>query len=504
MKYAIIGIALFCMALLVGVIFVNNAYAVEGVHSVTGMTLSDLITYNGGANTYIAWTASSATIEKISPTTFTRTTATLPASTAGSLGFDCSLTQDVCVYTTATGNLIKAVTASGTQLWSRSPASSATAGSGFVDIIESLGVVIVTVTCNGNNNRIGQEFELATGTYIKDVGACAGTIFSNNVNTISALYVSDSEYAITLSGSGFTGNFQIWNIGNTPTSRVCSWSTVSTLSGSEGDIVKLGSTYYISDGTSLQAITGACADGTDITSTNHGMSTVINVFKSTVRSEYYVSDTTGFAIMNSSNITQKIGEVTCSTSSASQPIAFADEFIQAGCFDSGANIVTVIQISNISEEDTDTQSGSSNGVCLNVDANGDGRVNVLDCVGSATAWSGFTAGRNATDIASSITDGLGLTNCGEDGLPKECGSGLYMFVFLLLLLEFLVLAGYLGFTSKMNADKQIVDVAILMFMVGFVGLAIAFYSQWIPDVVFYALVVLIAGLLTFGLIKKFG
>lgn len=144
-----------------------------------------------------------------------------------------------------------------------------------------------------------------------------------------------------------------------------------------------------------------------------------------------------------------------------------------------------------------------NGVCGSTDANGDGRVNVLDCVGNQTAWGGFTSGVPAVQVVGSITDGLGITDCQADGSDQDtCGSGLFFFILLLLLVEFLALAGYLGLTSKLNADKETIDVLLIMLIAGFAVLAIAFYLNWIPDLVFYTIIALIAGFLTFGLIAK--
>lgn len=156
------------------------------------------------------------------------------------------------------------------------------------------------------------------------------------------------------------------------------------------------------------------------------------------------------------------------------------------------------------EEDIeDGGAGQINGVCVNVDANGDGRINVLDCVGSVTAFEGFTSGRNATDVTATITDGLGLTNCGEDADHETCGSGLFMFIFALLIFEGLSLALYLGFTTRLGAEKQLVDILLIMLMIAFATLSLAFYLNWIPDIVFYAIVVLIAGFLAFGIVAKF-
>lgn len=142
------------------------------------------------------------------------------------------------------------------------------------------------------------------------------------------------------------------------------------------------------------------------------------------------------------------------------------------------------------------------GVCGNTDTNGDGRVNVIDCVGGNTAWDGITGGMPITDVVGSVGNGLGITDCEEGDSVDTCGSGLITFILFLILFEFLVLAGYLGLTTKLHADKEVIDVLLLMLIVGFATLALAFYLDWIPDLVFYSIVALIAGFLTFGVIAK--
>lgn len=149
--------------------------------------------------------------------------------------------------------------------------------------------------------------------------------------------------------------------------------------------------------------------------------------------------------------------------------------------------------------------GSTNGTCNNVDTNGDGiSGTVLDCVGTGTSpFSGITGGRNVTDITATLTDDIGLTNCGDNPDHETCGSGLFLFLFLLLLTEFLALGGYLGFTAKTNSEVRLMDIGLLVLIIGFVDLAIGFYLNWIPDIVFYSIVAIVAGFLAFGLFSRF-
>ena len=433
MRNKIITISLLVFALSFTLIFsdfiTKPAYAVEGVHSVGSMTSTEMY-YNGGANTYVSHTASTVTIEKISPSTFTRTTASLPAGTYNGRG-DCSLTSDVCVWTT-TANAIRAVKADGTQIWSVTADSSATTGAGFADIIDDLGVVLVSVVCSANTNRILQEYDLGTGAFIKNVGNCAGTALGNAINTGNGFYTSSTEYALTMLGAGQVGNFQIWNISPTTPTRTCTWATVTTLTGSEADIIKLGSTYYVSDGTTMQALTTACADTTDIGSGTHGMSTIINLYKSTVRSEYYVEDTTGFAVMNSSSTSQKLGEISCVATSATDPSIFADEFIQLACLDDTGNTVTVIEIAEsggVSEEEEFCQIPANENLL---------RCRLLNDGGQLASFSDLV-GQSFGNSTNNLFVQLGLVEEGSDIKTNGVGYG-FLVVGLGLLTAILFLA----------------------------------------------------------------
>jgi len=133
-----------------------------------------------------------------------------------------------------------------------------------------------------------------------------------------------------------------------------------------------------------------------------------------------------------------------------------------------------------------------------------GNGTVLDCVGDVSPFAGITGGQNATFIAGSLTNGIGLTHCNlaNENDVDTCGSGLFMFLFLLLLAEFLALVGYLGFARKLNAEKDLADIALIMLIIAFTCISIGFYLNWIPDIVFYTIVVLVAGLLTMGLLSR--
>jgi len=158
--------------------------------------------------------------------------------------------------------------------------------------------------------------------------------------------------------------------------------------------------------------------------------------------------------------------------------------------------IVMLMSTEIIEEEPPNEGNAVNGVCQ------DGTA--LDCVGSGTSpFAGITGGRPVTDVTVALTDGLGLTECGEDGDQETCGSGLFTFLFLLLITEFLALAGYLGFTHKTGGGTNLMDIALFMLIIAFVDLSIAFYLNWIPDVVFYTIIVITSALLAFGFMRHF-
>lgn len=307
--------------------------------------------------------------------------------------------------------------------------------------------------------------------------------------------------SLAFSTQAGVNQLQIWNLATS--AQICQATVTTTLR--DFNFFSTTSRWYISDNEEIEIYSNACADVGTIANTQlcdaGGTEPVRGLSSSTFRNEIYANC--------DQNVTNPRVVVVNATSSTRITNLFLDG--NAGLNHDGitynrATDTLSVVMTSASEvriyyfgdaEDTGGGGNQVDGVC--------GVGTALDCVGEGTSpFAGITGGRNATDIVAVLTNGLGLTNCAEDGSDAEtCGSGLFLFVFVLLLTEFLALAGYLGFTGKLNADRQIIDIGLLILMIGFVDLAIAFYLNWIPDLIFYGIVVVIASLLTFGLYNKF-
>lgn len=307
---------------------------------------------------------------------------------------------------------------------------------------------------------------------------------------------------LTFTTAGATAQLQIWNRGTS--AQVCASGNVGT---THKDIELYGSTWYISDNEEIEIYNNSCTDIGTITASNlcdaGGTEPVRSIAGSTFRGEIYAN-------CDQSVTNPRIVVVNASTSTRTTSLFLAGNAntgVMHGAVVYNRNTDTLTTVMTSSNQvriyyfgspiENSNGGNSSNGRC--------GVGTVLDCVGNGTSpFAGITGGQNATIITAQLTNGIGITHCSttDDSDAETCGSGLFMFAFLILLLEFLALAGYLGMTAKLNADRTIVDVALIMGIIGFVSVAIGFYLNWIPDLVFYTIIVLIAGLATFGILGK--
>jgi hypothetical protein len=149
------------------------------------------------------------------------------------------------------------------------------------------------------------------------------------------------------------------------------------------------------------------------------------------------------------------------------------------------------------EDPVDT--GSTNGIC--------NEGTVLDCVGGNNSVGGLatlTSTYNITRIGNIIGQGIGIIDPSNDDI-KTNGVGL---IFMLIMGTFF--AGSMVATlSQLNTRgwinmsiKEIDPLFWLFLVVGVVSAS--FYFNWIPDLVFYGMMVGIAGLVSIGILKHFG
>lgn len=300
-------------------------------------------------------------------------------------------------------------------------------------------------------------------------------------------------------------NIHLWNVQNNGFASVCAVNLATSIV----DVEYTNNRFWIVLSTaSVYAYDETCtADYSALSPICSATNTYIDLASSSANEELYV------ACKDNVNTFDSDTGVITSTYSTSQTVAsnyVAYNYFKDALIVNTPNVVRLFFVSGADFENYDEDRPRTNPLTNpNGTGNSDngrcGNGTVLDCVGTGTSpFTGITGGQNATIITAQLTNGIGITHCSttNDSDAETCGSGLFMFAFLILLLEFLALAGYLGMTAKLNADRTIVDVALIMGIIGFVSVAIGFYLDWIPDLVFYTIIVLIAGLATFGILGK--
>jgi hypothetical protein len=128
-----------------------------------------------------------------------------------------------------------------------------------------------------------------------------------------------------------------------------------------------------------------------------------------------------------------------------------------------------------------------------------------DCLGSQSALSGLVpANQNMTSVGTTIGQGIGLIDPNNEN-PRTNGVGLfYMLItgsfFAIALMTTIHTLNMRGFISA--SVKEIDPIFWLFLVVGTVS--VAWYLDWIDDIIFAAMTVGLAGLISFGVLKHFG
>jgi len=324
------------------------------------------------------------------------------------------------------------------------------------------------------------------------LGECAGTM-NFAISTVRDVKVNGPYTAVSTSSGGTTA-FSIWNGG----SRVCAVALINA-----GDIAVTATGWLLRHGNTVSRLNNSCTVAGTL---SHGLTTLTGLNINVGRGEIYVRGDSFVQVMNTTDFT-KLYRLDLLDGTA-PPILFHNMATNvnnaqlAVVYDdsgTGAKKVSIYRLSDATTgggTTTPPTSNSNNGRC--------GNGTVLDCVTSQNPFIGVTGGQNVTLIAGTLTNGLGITHCNlaNENDVDTCGSGLFLFLFLLLLSEFLALAGYLGFVRITHGESQLMDIGLIVLIIAFTDIAIAFYLNWIPDIVFYTIVVLVAGLLTMGLLSR--
>ncbi len=138
--------------------------------------------------------------------------------------------------------------------------------------------------------------------------------------------------------------------------------------------------------------------------------------------------------------------------------------------------------------DTDGEGNAIDGVCQNGTA--------LECVGGNTHGI-ITGGQPLQNTTSELCQGLGVCDPDNDD-PQTNGTGIFLMLATGVLFSSILIVS----AKKSNYELSSLPKEIWLFLViGVVGLA--FYFHWIPDIIFYGMIIGIAGLFAVGLYTRF-
>jgi hypothetical protein len=138
----------------------------------------------------------------------------------------------------------------------------------------------------------------------------------------------------------------------------------------------------------------------------------------------------------------------------------------------------------------------------------DGNEGLLRCrleAGSGNALSGLVpANQNITSIGTTIGQGVGLIDPDNEN-PRTNGVGLF---YMLITGSFFAIAlmttvHTLNMRGYISASVKEIDPIFWLFLV-VATVSIAWYLDWIDDIIFAAMTVGLAGLVAFGVLKHFG
>lgn len=132
--------------------------------------------------------------------------------------------------------------------------------------------------------------------------------------------------------------------------------------------------------------------------------------------------------------------------------------------------------------------GSGQQFCKTYDVDANGNV-ILDSV------IGGVNPRNITDTSNDLFCSLGITDCDNTDITTN-GTGMFMLLILIIIsYAFVVAIHHFAHSPLSNINPM------LVLLIGIVDITIAFFLGWIPDYIFYSVIVLLIGLGGFGLYR---
>ena len=132
--------------------------------------------------------------------------------------------------------------------------------------------------------------------------------------------------------------------------------------------------------------------------------------------------------------------------------------------------------------------GSGQQFCKTYDVDANGNIIIPSPMGGVNP-------RNITDTSNDLFCSLGITDCDNPDIQTN-GTGMFMLLILIIIsYAFVVAIHHFAHASITSINPMFV------LLIGIVDITIAFFLGWIPDYIFYTVIVLLIGLGGFGLYR---
>lgn len=323
-------------------------------------------------------------------------------------------------------------------------------------------------------------------------GDCAGT----RVGVAVLRYNGGNNFA----GIDDTANkLEIWSL--TTATKVCEVNGIDTKT-----LEFYNDNWYPVIGTTtINKYSQTCVAGTGIT--GHGLTNqILDLDVNTNENLFSIKDTQNIALMNltSTNISTRVATVnigqTDTMTVGPNRGSYAVEQHQYGFMSKVTGTDNKFFFLDLGAPDEGAEEGGNNqvnGFC--------GNGTLRDCMGDSNALSGLVpANQNITSVGTTIGQGIGIINPNDEN-PKTNGVGLFLMLitgafFAIALMSTVHTLNMRGYISA--SVKEIDPIFWLFLVVGTVS--VAWYLDWIDDIIFAAMTVGLAGLIAFGVLKHFG
>lgn len=483
----------------------------DNIESAYALTLSSIIISNAGSaqmtysipNQRYVLNVGSGLITTVNPTAKTSASNTLPAvagETYGT-GATCSATLTSCYIVSSGSGLPDRIRTYNPMTASIESDTTVNTSGATINIA---GITTVSTSERGHDGWFVAVCS-AGGSVLFNIagqvlGTCGGT--TPIQSGTSLLYAKQAGTKIAITTSSATNSFRIFD--STTGLIVCQ---VNINVGNGGSIEYYNNNFYVVVGTNtINKYDTSCNAGTGISNTGIS-SQIFGLLNISPEGVFAVEGTTSISFMNITSNNISTLAYSLSTNYTETVTAIRNERIAYayGINQTGANIDVAtandpflfIQLSTPSENaPSDNEFIDANGICHGT---------LSQCLPEAGGGlSGFLPnGYNITSAGSTIGQGLGIVDANNND-PQTNGVGLFYMLATGTLFSGITFATIATANSKFGTSIKYSEVPKEYWLFLVVGVvALAFYLHWIPDIVFYGLVVGLAGLFAFGLYARF-